>query len=816
MRTDFAGRSSWMIRAVACVCVLGALCHLDPQPVWAQHTKADTSTGAGQPRALEDRDAVINGKWLLHGDGITLAYDPSAGCAMLIGAEGEPLIGRIAFDGDATATVTRTQAMVRGLGECSSLSLVRENGTRDEIMVSPALPFALFRRTVCNTSDQPDHIRSLPLLSCEASWAADGRPLKTMGTGGLLSVEENPGSHLWLAVAEPVNRRGLVCGWLTSDRGGGVVLSHRTNGAVRVSAHIHYGRLIIPPGKEEVSEVLALGWFKDARLGMEAWADTVAKVYGIHLPPQPVGYCSWNDGHEHVSEQHVALRASQAAMHLKPFGFSVIQIDDGWQRGMPGWIGNPRGPFPSGMRVTSDRIRSFGLVPGIWFCPFSSSGVETQGLISDPPNPGWYAPGLDLTNPKAIQHVKDVVTRVTQEYGFSYFKLDAFSIGLIDDGYDNQGWLSPRAFSYQPPNEAYWKKGTWRKVHDPLMTPFQAHRAGLKALREAAGEEAFVLGCNMAQSMSLYGASIGVVDAMRIGMDNNMHNYPEVLEEALTRIVDKDNNQIAHLLHGPIAGSRHYHLNRRIWYNDPDQAGDNVPLLSWTALSDSLWMVGDALDFGETPGESPVADRYQKTIPNHGKTTRPVDLFETALPRVWIVTDGEGAHRRDVVGFFNWNPDGENITIAESLQRLDMPADLTYAAYDFWENRFVGLFDKTVAVTLAPRSCSVLALRACRGYPIVLSTSRHVTQGMIDVFHEHWEPSTRTLAATSRVVGRCPYELRIYAPVGICGKALNVSVADEDRTAGVVASLDHADDVVRVSITSQGSREVRWSVQFGE
>jgi hypothetical protein len=62
-----------------------------------------------------------------------------------------------------------------------------------------------------------------------------------------------------------------------------VVLSHRTNGTTRVSAHIHYGRLIIPPGKEEVSEVLALGCSRMHRLGMEAWADTVAKVYDIHL-----------------------------------------------------------------------------------------------------------------------------------------------------------------------------------------------------------------------------------------------------------------------------------------------------------------------------------------------------------------------------------------------------------------------------------------------------------------------------------------------------------------------------------------------------
>lgn len=792
MGTEFGRHGQATLRTIAGILMVGTLCHLGGPAAWAQ-----------------------DGKWLLEGKGFRLAYDEAGGRAVLMRAGGEALVGHIAFDGDFAGKVGKARAVCGKLGELPCLAIRRGNGTLDEIMASPELPFALFRRTLRNTSSEPNNIRALPLLSCEASWAADGRNLKTMGTGGLLGVEENPGSYMWLAVAEPVNRRGLVCGWLTSHRGGGAVLSSRVNGVAKISAHINYGRLIVPAGKEEASEVLALGWFDDARLGMEAWADAVAKVNDIHLPPQPVGYCSWNDGHESINERQVADRAAQAALHLKPFGFSVMQIDDGWQRGMAGWVGNPKGPFPSGMKAMADRIKSYGLVPGLWFCPFSANGAD-KNLTSDPANPGWYAPGLDLTNPKAVEHFKSVIKRISQEYGYSYFKMDAFSIGLIDDGYDNQGWLNPRAFAYQEPNEAYWKKGVWRKVHNPLMTPFEAHRVGLKAVREVAGKDAFLLGCNLAQSMSLYGASMGAVDAMRIGMDNNLSFYPENLDEALARIVDKKDNQIAHILHGPIAGSRNYHLNRRVWYNDPDQAGDNIPLLSWTALSDSLWMVGQKLDFGDKPGESPVADRLAKTIPNHGKTNRPVDLFECPLARVWIVTDGEGENRRDVVGFFNWNPDGAGVTIEESFKRLDMPEGLQYVAYDFWENRLVGTFDKSVKVEVAPRSCSVFALRAWREHPMVISTSRHITQGMIDVSGENWDSATRTLSGTSKVVGGFPYELRIYAPAGACGKVTEVVVAEDDRTAGAAASIAGEGDVVRVKVDSKSTREVRWSVRFGQ
>ena len=55
-----------------------------------------------------------------------------------------------------------------------------------------------------------------------------GKPaaeLKTMGTGGLRAPGENPGSYLFLTCADPATRRGVVAGWVTEDRGSGVLVT---------------------------------------------------------------------------------------------------------------------------------------------------------------------------------------------------------------------------------------------------------------------------------------------------------------------------------------------------------------------------------------------------------------------------------------------------------------------------------------------------------------------------------------------------------------------------------------------------------------
>jgi len=82
----------------------------------------------------------------------------------------------------------------------------------------------------------------------------------------------------------------------------------------------------------------------------------------------------------------------------------------------------------------------------------------------------------------------------------------------------------------------------------------------LKLVREAAGDDIFFLGCNVAQNMRTLGGSFGLLDAMRIGPDNG-RNWSAICR-------------------GPFSGSNLYFLHGRVWYNDPDPiyVRDSVPL----------------------------------------------------------------------------------------------------------------------------------------------------------------------------------------------------------------------------------------------
>jgi len=168
-------------------------------------------------------------------------------------------------------------------------------------------------------------------------------------------------------------------------------------------------------------------------------------------------------------------------------------------------------------------------------------------------------------------------------------------------------------------------------------------------------------------------------------------------------------------------------------------------------------------------------DLLQRSMPAHTLKPRPVDLFEQRIPRIWLLTDNRHAPRRDVVGLFNW---------AEK----------------------------------EPARCRILAVRRVARRPQVLSTSRHITQGVVDLREEAWRRRAKELVGVSKVVGGKVYELRIAA-MRKSGhwQATGASVSQQDAAAGVkIAIVDQTDWKIRVRIDAPQSRDVRWSVQFAK
>jgi len=662
-------------------------------------------------------------------------------------------------------------------GRSRQIEIRLPSGSVVRLALAPRLPFLRVQQSLRGPAVVRRH--TLCTLAVEADANA-----RAFGTFGLKSIAKRRlGSYGHLAIADPESRNGVVCGWLTHERGSGVLFARSGDDGATVEARIDYGRLEIDESAE--SETLLIGWFDDARLGLEAYADAIATDLAIALPPQPTVYCSWY--HARASDEaRVARTAAFAAKHLSPFGFSVAQIDDGWQSGVSEngprkdfTKHDPAGPYPGGMKKTADRIRAKGLVPGIWFMPFA--GAHTDPFFADkqhlfatkdgaPFEVHWGGSCFDLSNPKTLAYVRAVARRICRDWGYRYIKIDGLWTGAATRlTYINEGYKEDHI------GEA--------RLSDRGKPHIEAYRDGLRAVRRGAGKRTFILGCCAPQNLRSLSGSYGLVDAMRVGPDNG----PQW--EAMRR--------------GPFSGSNLYFLHGRVWYNDPDPVyvRPAVPveqaqvLVSWVTLTGQL--NASSFDYADLPAER--LDLLERSMPAHGLLPRPVDLFDRRIPRVWLLSDPKT--QRHVIGLFNWE-EKRSARIEESLERIGLPKAKAYIGFDYWGDRLVGPFRETLSMTLPPASCCILAVRPVRAHPQVIGTNRHITQGIIDLAGETWRDGV--LSGTSAIVGGDTYELRVVVPDGWTVESV--------RARGIETSLTQDGPLARVTLRSQTSRSVRWKI----
>ena len=683
-------------------------------------------------------------------------------------------------------------------GRGKAIEIIHANGNRETIALYAGVPFVLFKSTFHNESAEPITLNHVPSVSAGVNLGKPLSEIRTLGTGGLLAPFNNPGSYAFLAVVDPKTRSGVVGGWLTHDRGSGVVFSPVKDDAMRVQAQLDYGRLRIKPGQDAESETFALGYFKDARFGLEDYAAAIAKVYSIKLHPTRPGFCTWYAEKYGCAgdEEHLAELSAYVSKNLKSFGFDFIQIDDQWQQGMtdngPGKYFaayKTDGPYPGGMKATADTIKRLGLTPGLWFMPFA--GNYKDPLFKDhqdwfvknsegkPYDTAWGGTCLDMTNPAAREYLSGVVKRIAHEWGYQLFKMDGFWTGsatkqiYVNDGYKEDG-IGDAEFM------------------NPDKTNIEALRDGVRLVREAAGPDVFLLGCCVSQNMRSFGGSFGLLDAMRVGPDTGAGEI------------------------GSPHASRLWFLNGRVWWNDPDcvSVRASTPLDRARLNATFAAIAGDVFYNSDWMPDFPAdrLDILRRCMPAHGLPSRPVDVFESEPARLWHLADAHGG-RRDLVALYNWG--AQPVTVAASAERIGLPAAKQYVGFDFWANKFVPPFEGEVKSTLPPGSCRVLAIRPVGDYPQLLSTSRHITQGMVDVTGETWHAATRTLSATSKVVANDPYELRIVVPSGANSFGVaGVTVSAQDKAAGVTATIKQDGPRVRATISSPVSREIQWQVRF--
>jgi hypothetical protein len=222
---------------------------------------------------------------------LSVHYDPSAGSFSLTDrATGKPVVesGRLLDLPIAGVKIREARDPIFGRGQRISVSY--QGGASSTLELYDSLPFLLVRTTLHNSGKAETELTQTTPVQFSVDLQKPTESLRAMGTAGLTAPDKNPGSYLFLTVADPATRRGVVAGFLTEDRGSGVLFSEVSGGAVAFRARIDYGRLRIPPGRSADLETLAIGVFDDARIGQELYADAVARQYRIHLSPQINGY----------------------------------------------------------------------------------------------------------------------------------------------------------------------------------------------------------------------------------------------------------------------------------------------------------------------------------------------------------------------------------------------------------------------------------------------------------------------------------------------------------------------------------------------
>ncbi len=359
-----------------------------------------------------------------------------------------------------------------------------------------------------------------------------------------------------------------------------------------------------------------------------------ARIAEHHRPlapaTPPTGWCSWYCFGPRVTAQQVLDNLDTIATSIP--GLEYIQIDDGYQPAMGDWL-DTGAAFGGNVQGVLRRIREKGFEPAIWVAPFiaeAESKVFKQHpdwfvkdaagapLISSTVTFGgwrrgpWYA--LDGTHPGVQKHLEQLFTTMREEWGCTYFKLDANFWGAIHGG----------------------------RFHDPRATRVEAYRRGMAAILRGT-KNAFVLGCNHP-----IWPSFGTIHGSRSSND---------IRRTWDRIASTGRQNL----------SRNWQ-NKSLWWNDPDAvclSGD-LPENEYVFHATVIYASGGMILSGDDLTKLPPARMamLKKLLPPTGIAAE----FEDESLRVGFVKLPQAR----MACVFNWGDAPQDVTV-----RLPEPARVT-------------------------------------------------------------------------------------------------------------------------------------------
>src|SRR5437660_4121852 len=244
-----------------------------------------------------------------------------------------------------------------------------------------------------------------------------------------------------------------------------------------------------------------------------------------------MGWWSWTAYYFGLNEGSALTNAHWLAQHLKSVGYRFFHIDEGYQYARGEYATPDYALVPNGIAAMERKIRSEGLIPGVWTAPFEVADRSwvyenhrdwlVRNAKGEPIRIGQVSGKdrlfvLDTTNPGAQEYLRKTYSTLVNEWGIHYIKMDF----MDDSGI-----------------EGYYFK--------PNTTAMEAQRLGLKIIRDTVGDNVY-----LDKDGSAMLNPVGYVDYGRISLDTG-HTFDASREAA------------------PGIAAR-YFMNRNYFVSDPD------------------------------------------------------------------------------------------------------------------------------------------------------------------------------------------------------------------------------------------------------
>ena len=347
----------------------------------------------------------------------------------------------------------------------------------------------------------------------------------------------------------------------------------------------------------------------------------------------------------------------------------------------------------------------------------------------------------------------------------------------------------------------------WNSVtpfEDKSFTTTSAYRAVFDLCRQGLGPDAFIHERNIGgvthENFPRNDATAGIVDLQRVWTDAS-HFEPEMVSRMGLRWY-KSRNVFTYypdsksMLNNKTKQPLPAHIRRSI-------LSVHALIAGRLELASSFNQMNDEIIHDLTRIYPVIKER---------RSPRPADMLTGVKhPQVYVYSVTDSWQQVMLINNDKTNEKTISAPLSGDMAEtgsLGLSADSQYHVFDFWNQKYLGKLkgSETLSANLKPMETLVCSVRKVLPRPQVLSTNRHIMQGMMELHDVIWDKNTKTLSGKANVIGDEDFIITI-APNGY------KSISPDAKNAQTKLNTT-ADDLVELTITTNENNQVEWSVSF--